>query len=342
MGGLPDPDWYLDNVLVHAEPGIARVPSPGPAAQWQAWWQRHAAALGSPAATQGFVVGSGQVEALGSSRQTARTAVRQGRWTAPGHGSVAPIDIRDERWFLVARRGHALACAAAVLRRPGYVVSGRSAAILHGLPTFDIPSRPELTAPQSSGAARAGPAQIRGACLDPGHTTCWFGVPVITVPWTLVDLGRHDRRDAIMALDAALREDLVTGSEVLSALDHARGWPGVRQARAVLAIGSSRAESPLESLTRLALHDDGFPPPDLQVRIPGTRFRVDMLWKQARLILEIDGLEKYSDKELRREKRRHARLRALGYRVERVTWDDIVHRWPETRAWLRSVLQLSR
>jgi hypothetical protein len=25
MTGAPDPDWYLDNVLVHAEPGGGRV-----------------------------------------------------------------------------------------------------------------------------------------------------------------------------------------------------------------------------------------------------------------------------------------------------------------------------
>jgi very-short-patch-repair endonuclease len=64
-----------------------------------------------------------------------------------------------------------------------------------------------------------------------------------------------------------------------------------------------------------------------------------MLWPEARLILEADGLGKYTAAELRREKRRELRLRALGYRVERVGWDDIVLHWPQTRIWLRAALR---
>jgi len=65
-----------------------------------------------------------------------------------------------------------------------------------------------------------------------------------------------------------------------------------------------------------------------------------MLWPQQRLILEIDGLEKYTEAELRREKRRELRLRALGYRVERVGWSEVVLLWAQTRVWLAAALQL--
>ena len=54
-----------------------------------------------------------------------------------------------------------------------------------------------------------------------------------------------------------------------------------------------RAESPLESVLRLRLHDDGFPPPQLQAEIAG--FEVDMLWPKQRLVLEADGRLKYTD-----------------------------------------------
>jgi very-short-patch-repair endonuclease len=343
VSGAPDPDWYLDNVLVYAEPGRSRLAEPGPAARWQDWWQQQAAGLDGPAAEQGFVLATAQLPLAGATRQTAQIAVRRGRWSAAGYGAIAPVDIRDAQSHVVARRQHALACAAAVLRRPDHVVSGRSAAILHGLPTYTIPPRPELTAP-SRGLGRRGPAQVYGASLTAEQVTRWFGVPVIGTARSLVDLGRHDRRDAIMAVDAALREALVGQVEVADQLARARGWPGVRQAREVLALASPLAESPLESLARLVLHDDGFPAPRLQVQILGTPYRVDLLWPEARLILEIDGLEKYSAdeyrREYRREKRREQRLRKLGYRIERITWDDIVQRWPETRAWLRVALHL--
>jgi G:T-mismatch repair DNA endonuclease (very short patch repair protein) len=53
-------------------------------------------------------------------------------------------------------------------------------------------------------------------------------------------------------------------------------------------------------------------------------------------------LEKYTAAEVRREKRREQRLRALGYRVERVSWEDVLGRWPNTRQWLRAALAEQR
>ena len=106
----------------------------------------------------------------------------------------------------------------------------------------------------------------------------------------------------------------------------------------MLALADPRAESPLESLARLVLHDDGFPPPDLQRHFGPDR--VDMVFDEQKLILEIDGLDKYRMTSLAEEKRRERRLRRHGYRVERLTWDDIVVNWPATRRWLRPLFGL--
>lgn len=214
---------------------------------------------------------------------------------------------------------------------------------MHGLPTFKVPDRPELTDSKSVGLGRRRNAShIYGATLPAQDRMWWFGCPATTIARTLVDLARHDRWDAIMAADAALHQSLVGRQAIARALAEAAGWPGVRQARAVLALASHTAESPLESLTRLRLHDDGFPAPDLQVWLG--RDRVDMLFRKQRLILEIDGLEKYEGEDardaLRQEKRREIRLRRLGYQVERVTWEDVVTNWPRTSAWLRRILRL--
>jgi hypothetical protein len=159
---------------------------------------------------------------------------------------------------------------------------------------------------------------------------------VTSVARTLVDLARHDRRDAIMAVDAALREDLVTVAEIDLELTDAIGWPGVRQARAVLALADPRAESPLESITRLALHDDGFPCPEPQFWIGADR--VDFYWPKYGFVLEADGREKYQDDANWEEKKREARLRAHRDQVksvDRVIWSDITRNWPATRARLR-------
>jgi hypothetical protein len=244
--------------------------------------------------------------------------------------------------FLALRRRHALAAAAAALRRRGQVVSGRSAAILHGLPTELVPPVSELTVAPPTTLGNRGAAHLYSATLTIEDVTTWFGAPVTTVARTIVDSARHSRRDGLMAADAALREQLVRADELACALDGAAGWPGIRQAREVVSLADPRAESALESVVRLALHDAGFPAPDLQAEFYDPRrdrtYSVDLLLREERLIIEADGRGKYTDDEPWREKRREARLRALtGYQVERILWEDVKPaNWPETEQRLRS------
>ena len=337
----PDPDWYIDNVLLFAEPGSARVWMPGPSSRWQAWWSAASTADSAVvrlAAQQGFVVTARQLRNLGFSRQQTRTLVRNGKWAVAGRGMVAPIDIRDPDPHLAARRHHAVRAAAAALDHADHVVSCRSAAILRGLPVFSLPSLPVLTDGEPAGLGRRAGAHIHGAALAMGDVTAWFGTPLTCPARTVIDIARHDRREGIVVADAALAERLVTRDELRAALDQARGWPGVRQARLVVELAADLAESPLESVTRLALVEGGFPVPDLQVRLG--YYRVDMLFRERRLIVEADGLDKYTAAELRREKTREMRLRAMGYRIERVMWNDVVRNWPETRARLNAAFRL--
>lgn len=296
MGRLPDPDWYLDNVLVNAEPGVCERVTRGLVSTWRRWWD--AQILGHPyacARLRGFVISTGDLTALGVTRSAMRHAVATGRWTSPLRGVVGLVDLArdDPTPFLLERRNHAVAAAAASLLRPDHVASGRSAAVLHGLPTTRTPRRTELTDPNTTARSDRNACHVFAAGLSPDSMTAWFGVPITTTARTLVDLGRHNRRDAIMAVDAALRERLVFTDEIAGELDAAAGWPYVRQARAVLALGSPQAESAFESITRLALHDSGFPEPVLQLAIGG--YRVDFGWPEYRLVLEADGRGKYTD-----------------------------------------------
>lgn len=344
MHELPDPEWYLDNVLSLTEPGDPKSLPTGPARRWRQWWHRQER-TGDPlvrlAAQHGFVLTTAHLRAAGVTRSAARHAVDTAGWSVPLRGFICPVRLDDgaDR-HTVARRAHAVAATAAAA--PGHAISARSAAILEGLPTLAVPSRPELTVlPAAQSGERTGrrpSRQLFAATLDDRSTTPWFGVARTTVARTLVDLARHDRRDAIMAADAALHERLTTPADVRVELERAAGWPGVRRARAVLGLADPLAESALESLVRLVLHDDGFPPPQLQVGIGA--YRVDLCWPEHRLVLEADGLGKYSAAEWRNEKRREQALRALGYRVERITWDDLLRRWPGTSVRLRRELSL--
>jgi hypothetical protein len=235
----PDPQWYLDNVLAFAEPGrLERVPR-DPVHAWQAWWQRQWSELDRDppsvlAREQGFVLSTRQLRAFGWDDHDLRRGIRRGEWIAPVRGVASPVVAGPTKDPLVAaRRRHAVASTAAALLRPGQVVSCRSDAILHGLPTLAVPTRPELTAAPPKTLGHRGRAHVYSATLSTRDVTTWFGTPVTRPARTVVDEARHDRRDGLMAADAALRAGLLNPAQLRATLASSARWPGVRQAREV-------------------------------------------------------------------------------------------------------------
>jgi len=349
MVSIFDDDEYFEHVLAYAEPGNVGATPLGPVAEWREFWRRRWLDCGDDVATrlaraQGFVATPRQLRDVGWTSNDLRREIRRGSWWSPAFGAASPITVSGTD-HSASRRRHTLAATAQALTREAVVISGRSGAIVHGLPTVSVPEQPELTAPSLYALGKHGNAHVHRATMAASDIDDWYGAPVTTPSRTIVDLGRHDRFDAIMALDAALREDVVTEGEIVAALEQARGWPGVAQARAVLALGDGRAESPLESVVRLRLHEDGFPPAEPQVWIPdpvaGKRYRVDLLMAAERLVIEADGRGKYTDDALWEEKKREARLRELGFRVERVIWSDVFVGWDETAARLWCAIRAS-
>jgi len=322
----------------------------GPVGLWRRWWQEQADQLrADPAARlavqHGFVVAPAALAKLGWRRADIRRELRRGNWASVGHGALSPLVLSPSgNAYRDRRRAHGLSAAATALRNPDGVAADCTAAILHGLPTMAVPPTPQLTARSDATLGRRAGSHTFGASVRPEDASDWFGVPVLTVARTLVDLARHSRRDGIMAIDAALREELVDPDDLKRAVSQAAGWPGIRQAREVLALGDGRAESAAESITRLALVDEGFPhfEPQVVVRDPARRrnWRVDLLEPVSRVIVEVDGLDKYRDDNVRKEEKiRETRLEKLGYCVIRVTWDDVVRHWVDTAALIRKKIR---
>jgi very-short-patch-repair endonuclease len=122
-----------------------------------------------------------------------------------------------------------------------------------------------------------------------------------------------------------------------------RRRPGVTAAVRVLELADARAESPLESLTRLLMIDAGLPPfePQGVVATYRGRYRVDFLFRTRRVVVEADGLHKYRgdpDALPPREKLRQEAIERAGYRVVRATWDDVVRQPAETIARIQRAL----
>jgi hypothetical protein len=326
-------------------------------ARWRALRRRLIAEAGGPAelaairlaVNQGFVLTPLQARQAGVADACVRRLVRRGTWQSVRYGVLAVVS--EEAWscdgldqYELDRRDHVLRCSAVALARPNHVVAGRSAAILLGLPVRQTPRDPIVNARDVRGSGPRSGALIRRVTLRPHDEWRWFGVLVTTPARTIVDLARLDRGDGIMAADAALRERVTTPDLLSEATRWSYGWPGVRSARLVVAFADPLAESPLESLVRLALHESKLPPPESQVEITvgpdRRRYRVDFLWRRQRLILEADGRDKYIADELWQEKQRELALTRAGYRIERVIWADLGRNWPLVETRLRRALSL--
>lgn len=99
------------------------------------------------------------------------------------------------------------------------------------------------------------------------------------------------------------------------------------QLQEALALVDPRRESPAESLSfgHMVLAD--LPLPELQVRLTDDEGDMypDFLWREKMLVGEVDGHVKYRTREdLIAERRREARMRALGCRV--VRWEAVAIR----------------
>jgi very-short-patch-repair endonuclease len=159
------------------------------------------------------------------------------------------------------------------------------------------------------------------------------GLRLTTPARTLLDLAtllpQHQ-------LDRAVEEAQVlrlTTSTQLEALG-GRGAGAVRRAlHTEPSLTRSEAERRLLDLVRAA----GLPPPETNVRVAG--HEVDFLWREQKLIVEVDGFAFHATRNaFERDRQRDATLQAAGYRVIRFTWRQIAHEPHAVVARLASLL----
>jgi very-short-patch-repair endonuclease len=152
------------------------------------------------------------------------------------------------------------------------------------------------------------------------------GLPVTAPARTLLDVAGTDLRDEDVArlLDEALHvQRLVRRRELDDLLARAGGHPGAPTLRRVLGKPhrrtESRGERKLLALVRLA----GLPEPETQVWLGP--HRVDFLWREQRVALEVDAYGTHgSPRRFESDRRRDAdRLTRLGIATLRVTEERI-------------------
>lgn len=209
-------------------------------------------------------------------------------------------------------------------------ISHRCGLLAHALPIVGRqPLRPELTvAPRRIGQLLD--AHLFRATLPPEHLTVVNGTPVTTIPRTLVDVARHFPTSmAVAAIDKALHDELVSLDELGEICMTCWNWPGIRRAHRAIRLADGRAESPLESVSRLVLRWLKLPAPDLQPRIldeyGNLVGRLDFYWDEYGVFGEADGRSKYDGWDVfSDEKARQEQLEDLGLVGVRWGWRSVV------------------
>jgi very-short-patch-repair endonuclease/predicted transcriptional regulator of viral defense system len=295
----------------------------------------------------GGVVTTAELATAGLSPAQIRRLVRQRILLRVGFGVYATASAMGPADNPAGAEALRVSAALAVMG-PGCVGSHHGAAVMHGLDLLGrYRSGPvALTRPPGgagSKTARPGIA-LHTAALPAGHVTTKHGIAVTSVARTVVDLARTAPFGAgVVAADSALGGKQTSKAELHSVLTDCRRWPGIARARQVVAFSDARSESVFESISRVALRDQGLPPPDLQVWVGDDEAvigRVDFLWQAQRTIGEADGALKYANPaQAMAQLQRDARLREAGFEVVHFTWDEITRVPAQVAASLRAAFR---
>jgi hypothetical protein len=173
--------------------------------------------------------------------------------------------------------------------------------------------------------------------------TLRYGIPVTTIPRTMVELGASVARWRLQAaLDHALREGLTTSGQLAAALARlgGRGRRGAGRLRRLLEDPDLELPPPVSVLERRIVNRirGRVPDPVRQFRVfddEGEVAVLDFAWPALKLGLEADSWKHHSKRgDWDHDRTRRNRLTRLGWRILHATWRDCNHPEPFLRVLL--------
>jgi hypothetical protein len=234
---------------------------------------------------------------------------------------------------------HRLSATAVLRSFDGRVVaSHHSALAMHGLPFCDVDFQVIHVARRTGTTSRRRGRLLIHEAFPPDALVTTDGFTTVCPALAVVGTAMVDGFEAgLAAADAALHREVTTLDELESWLNRMSRRPGLTVARQVVASVEPLTESVGETRTRLLLQAMA-DLPEVVAQFPFTDSR-DQVWARADflvgdgLVVEFDGMKKYraadgtssqgAQRIVEAEKRREDRIRALGYAVVRLTWDDL-------------------
>jgi hypothetical protein len=224
---------------------------------------------------------------------------------------------------------HARAMAAVLACRPSSFLSYHSGGALWAM---GIRWRPiiDITAPTKH--RHKGIRVHRSRTLTARDVTVHFGIPVTTPARTLLDLAEVlDTPSLTRAVNEARLRHRSTLPELRELLARSPGR-ATRRLRPFVEDTSGPTRSAFEDAFKRFVARYGLPTPEMNVIVAGEE--VDVLWREQRLIVELDGRE-FHEHRFEADREKDAVLVSAGFSVVRVTWERL-HGAPDreaTRLW---------
>jgi very-short-patch-repair endonuclease len=216
----------------------------------------------------------------------------------------------------------------------GAVLSGKAAAWLWGL-IKGRPPAPEVSAPSER---RISGLRTRRRRLDPSEVTTHRGIPITTVPLTLVDLTPLlPQFELAQACHEAGIKYRTTPAQVESVLRRRPNAPGATKLRAILRGDEQVTLSRLEAKFLELLRAEDLPLP--RTNKPAGGRRVDCRWPEHKLTVELDSYRFHNSRHSwEADRRRERQAYARGDEFRRFTYGDVFERPRQMMRELRQLL----
>ncbi len=233
---------------------------------------------------------------------------------------------------------HELRCrGAALLAPPEAVLTGRSAATVHGVALANPSDPVEMVVPEKHRFGPIDGIKIRRTEVKPEESKPWNGIRIARRSRIALDLllrlsprksGWVRRlRIGVPDLDQFMRATKLTDLH-LNGEFYGRRNRGIRLARHALRLSDPRAESPPESEVRIVLAAAGITAtPQLEVFSRTGHFiaRLDLGDEKFRVAIEYDGRWHNTPKQQAYDRKRRRRAEAEGWRFVIVTAEDLAN-----------------
>src|SRR5436190_2792743 len=283
-----------------------------------------------------------EVIAALAERQHGVVAHRQLRGLGMGRGAIEHR-LRERRLHRIHRGVYAVGhriltpdgwrMAAVLAAGPSAVLSHHSAAELWAL-RISSRRRHEVTVGRD---VRLPSIECHQATLPPDEITTVRGIPVTTVPRTILDLAakRPQREVARLIHEAEVNRlwDALSLCDLLARYPRRAGTRAVRAALAERDLGVPK--NVLEDAFVAFIDKHKLPRPETNVWLKaGPKwYEVDCLWRAQRLIVELDGRAAHDTaRAFERDREKDRRLRVARWNSIRVTWLQLQHEAAELAA----------